>query len=472
MYEIDRAIIKRLQHGFPICASPYRQVAEQLGISETDLLNRLQNLLIEGVLSRFGPIYHTEQEGGGSTLAAMKVPEERFDEVSTIVNAFPEVTHVYVRNHSLNMWFTLTTERPEQVQAVIQSIEQQTGMVVHSMPKIEELLSGATVGGVMQLDAIDRQIIKATQAGLPLLAEPYQALADLLGVSTEDVMQRMNKMQENGVIRRIIGEVANHYKLSYLYNGTTAWGIDDQHVDDLERVAEQSATSHAYHHPQYLPDLPYNLFAMMYGKADQGPEKSITGLLGEDSCEQHSDADYQARRLDKAKELIKEKVSLSSSAPSLAHQRISTRLTGILYAYFKKKPCQLFAAPFEVRLYDRRKSAAANSEAHVVVQPDLCVICDSEKLDQRGCLGAPDWIIEILSQGGSKQEMQIKYRLYRESGVKEYWIIYPFEQAVHQFVLNEAADKYDLLSMFSGEDSATPRLFPELVIDLREVFAE
>ena len=198
----------------------------------------------------------------------------------------------------------------------------------------------------------------------------------------------------------------------------------------------------------------------------------ITQLSQLDLNADYSYADYLNWRLAETIELIKGKISLMSPAPSLSHQRISTRLTGILYANFKKKPCQLFAAPFDVRLYDRRQSVVANQDIYTVVQPDLCVICDAEKLDPRGCLGAPDWIIGILSQGNSKKEMQTKYELYRESGVKEYWIVYPFEQAMHQFVFDEVQDKYQLINMFSGEDTAKPQLFPELQIDLQEVFAE
>jgi DNA-binding Lrp family transcriptional regulator len=140
--DIDKTIINRLQQGFPICEAPYRQVADQLGITEVDLLNRLQNLLADGVLSRFGPMYHAEHMGGALTLAALKVPDERFEEVTEIVNGFPEVAHNYARNHSLNMWFVLATERPEQVQDVIGQIERQTGLSVYNMPKISEYYVG------------------------------------------------------------------------------------------------------------------------------------------------------------------------------------------------------------------------------------------------------------------------------------------------------------------------------------------
>lgn len=199
---------------------------------------------------------------------------------------------------------------------------------------------------------------------------------------------------------------------------------------------------------------------------------TITDLSQLDLDGHYSYADYLTWRLDSAIELIKGKISLMSPAPSLDHQRVSWQLTGMLFEYFRKKPWRAFAAPFDVRLYDRRKSVAANQDIYTVVQPDLCVICDTAKLDPRGCLGAPDWIIEILSKGNSKKEMQTKFELYRECGVKEYWIVYPFEQAVHQFVLDEAADQYRLLNMFSGEDMAAPQLFPDCQIDLQEVFAE
>ena len=138
----------------------------------------------------------------------------------------------------------------------------------------------------MQLDAIDRQIIQATQAGLPLVAEPYQAVADQLGLNADDVMQRMRRMQENGVIRRIAA-VPNHYKLGYRYNGMTVWDVDDLYVDNLgRRVAELPFVSHCYQRPRHLPDWPYNLFAMIHAKTEQDAERkiaTIAELLGEDT---------------------------------------------------------------------------------------------------------------------------------------------------------------------------------------------
>lgn len=138
MDDIDKRIINALQDGFPICDAPYRRVAEQLGLTENDLIARLQALLANGTLTRFGPLYNAEQMGGALTLAAVKAPTERFDAIADIVNSFPEVAHNYARNHELNMWFVIATETPEQAQQTIDAIELQTGLIVYNMPKKKE----------------------------------------------------------------------------------------------------------------------------------------------------------------------------------------------------------------------------------------------------------------------------------------------------------------------------------------------
>ena len=186
----------------------------------------------------------------------------------------------------------------------------------------------------------------------------------------------------------------------------------------------------------------------------------------------YSYADYLTWQFDDAVEIIKGKIMAMSPAPSAEHQGISWRFSGCLFNFLKDKPCRAFTAPFDVRLFDRHKSLIANREIFSVVQPDISVICDKTKIDSQGCLGAPDWVIEILSKGNSKKEMQLKYQLYQESGVKEYWLIYPYEKAVHQFVLDDNSEKYQLLNMYCGEDIATPHLFPNLQINLNEIFED
>ena len=113
MDEIDKKIINHLQNGFPVCESPYQSISEELGLTETVLIERLKLLLETGVLSRFGPLYHAEKMGGELTLAAVKVPQDRFEQVADTINALPEVAHNYARNHELNMWFVIATDQSE-----------------------------------------------------------------------------------------------------------------------------------------------------------------------------------------------------------------------------------------------------------------------------------------------------------------------------------------------------------------------
>jgi DNA-binding Lrp family transcriptional regulator len=138
MDDIDRRLINALQGGFPVCDAPYAEVGRRLGLDEDDVIARLERLVGDGVLSRFGPMYDAERLGGGLTLAAMAVPEARFEEVAAIVNRFPEVAHNYERTHALNMWFVVATERPERIGQVLRAIELSTGLAVLDLPKLEE----------------------------------------------------------------------------------------------------------------------------------------------------------------------------------------------------------------------------------------------------------------------------------------------------------------------------------------------
>lgn len=138
MDDLDRGLINALQDGLPVCERPFAEVAARCGLAEQEVVDRLAALREAGILSRFGPMYDAVRLGGGLTLAAMAVPEERFDEVAGIVGNFPEVAHNYARDHALNMWFVLATETPERVGETIAEIEEATGLAVLDLPKEEE----------------------------------------------------------------------------------------------------------------------------------------------------------------------------------------------------------------------------------------------------------------------------------------------------------------------------------------------
>ncbi len=138
MDEVDRRLVNALQGGFPIAERPFAAVGEALGLPEAEVIERLRALREAGVLSRFGPMFDAERMGGAVTLCAVSVPEARFEEVTALVNAFPEVAHNYRREHALNMWFVLATGTPAAIDAAIARIEAATGLSVLNLPKLEE----------------------------------------------------------------------------------------------------------------------------------------------------------------------------------------------------------------------------------------------------------------------------------------------------------------------------------------------
>ncbi|MGB0522906.1 MAG: Uma2 family endonuclease [Flammeovirgaceae bacterium] len=184
-----------------------------------------------------------------------------------------------------------------------------------------------------------------------------------------------------------------------------------------------------------------------------------------DITKTYSYADYLTWQFQERVELIKGKLFKMSPAPSRQHQKISRNLATAIGVYFEDKPCEYYAAPFDVRLATKDER---DNEILTVVQPDLCVICDSNKLDDKGCLGAPDWIIEILSPGNSKKELKNKYKIYEESGVKEYWLVHPSESTVFIYVLKNG--EFVGLQPVTEDEIVSPTLFHSLTIDLHKIF--
>lgn len=142
MDELDRSILNSLQGGFPVSERPFRDAAFDLGTTESELIRRIRCMLDDGLLTRFGPLYHAENMGGALSLCAMQVPPERFDAVAEQVNAFAEVAHNYQRDHEMNMWFVLATESAEKLTATLQCIEEDTGLTVYNFPRQAEFFVG------------------------------------------------------------------------------------------------------------------------------------------------------------------------------------------------------------------------------------------------------------------------------------------------------------------------------------------
>ena len=185
------------------------------------------------------------------------------------------------------------------------------------------------------------------------------------------------------------------------------------------------------------------------------------------SYNNYSYADYLTWTIDEMTEVIKGRVFKMNAAPKRLHQKISLHIASELHQFLKGKPCQVYEAPFDVRLPVKSRK---NEDIHTVVQPDICVICDNDKLDEAGCIGAPDLIIEILSKGNNKKELKYKYEVYEESGVKEYWIIHPDEHTLLIYTL--VKNTYQPSRLFTHGDIVTSNILPGFGLDLETIFSD
>lgn len=177
-------------------------------------------------------------------------------------------------------------------------------------------------------------------------------------------------------------------------------------------------------------------------------------------------ADYLKWQFEERLELIKGRIFEIGPSPRRIHQKASAIVFFNLYNYLQYKKCEVYNAPFDVRLPRKGKD---DREILTVLQPDICVVCDLKKLDDRGCLGAPDIVVEILSPGNNRKELQNKYEVYEESGVQEYWIIHPDEKTFMKYTLDEKG-QYQPSRLLTFGDVVTTPVLPGFEMKLDDVF--
>jgi Uma2 family endonuclease len=192
----------------------------------------------------------------------------------------------------------------------------------------------------------------------------------------------------------------------------------------------------------------------------------ITDISQLDLSKSYTYADYLSWKFTDLVELVRGRVLRKMSAPTEAHQQCSANLQGLIWNALRGNPCRVYAAPFDVRLL--RSSGNGDAQVRTVVQPDLCVICDLSKLDRRGCVGAPDWIIEIISPGTTTHDTKTKFDLYAENGVEEYWIVYPGEQNIAVFTLQNG--DYQPVGDYYEPGLIPSHTLPDLQLEWADVF--
>lgn len=195
----------------------------------------------------------------------------------------------------------------------------------------------------------------------------------------------------------------------------------------------------------------------------------ITDFQQLELTKQYTYADYLTWQFKERVELIRGWVVKMSPAPNVRHQRITGFIFNEIYNHLRGHSCQVFTAPFDVRLPLPPNKAKGN-KIDTVVQPDIVVICDPGKLDEQGCIGAPDLVVEILSPGNTRCEMKDKLELYHAAGVPEYWVVDPEHEFILVYICNEAGAYVGSIPYTDGDLLTTP-IMPGLQLDVTRIFA-
>ena len=302
----DAALIDEYQSGFPVTERPFRVLADELGIEESEALDRVQRLREDGIFRRFGAVLNPPVIGS-STLAAVAAPDDRFDEIAAIINGHRQVNHNYRREHEWNMWFVVTASDRDTRNEILADIETETGCAVLNLPMLtdyyidlefpvvnedrfaRESLTETEVSATRiseqatgDLSALDRRLLLAIQDGFPLSLTPYADIAADLDVDVASVLDSVERLRENGCIKRI-GCVVNHVVTGFDSNCMVVWNVPDDKLDEYgERVGSLPYVTLCYHRPR-RPEQgwEYNLFTMVHGRDSAAVDEVIDELASE-----------------------------------------------------------------------------------------------------------------------------------------------------------------------------------------------
>jgi DNA-binding Lrp family transcriptional regulator len=301
---LDQRLLNDYQRDFPLSRTPFTDIAKENNTNLTTVLNALKQLKKAGSITRIGPVFRPNTIGV-STLAAMKVPLYKLEQVAELINQFSEVNHNYEREHDFNLWFVATAPNKQHLERTLRTIEQLTDITVMRLPLVKEY--HIDLGFKMSLqdnddssipakhysspqiiklstqpkDDIQQQLIAEIQSGLPLTERPYAEIAESLGIKEQDVIRRIDIMLTTGTIRRM-GIVVRHRELGYCANAMLVWDIPEDQVSELgTQLSKVDCITLCYQRPRHLPDWPYNLFTMIHGKDKLSVEKRIHQIVEE-----------------------------------------------------------------------------------------------------------------------------------------------------------------------------------------------
>lgn len=287
MDDKDRALLNALQWDFPLEERPYQAVGQAVGLSEDDVLGRIERLRADHVIRQISAIFDSRRLGYKSSLVAMKFPQEAEERAVQIVNAHPGVSHNYQRNHDFNMWFTLTIHPSKDLDAEMNRLGEAAGSVSSRLLPTLKLfkinvkldVTGNTdaaareetpykkpPGALTPLTAEDIQTVRELQRDMPTLAEPFSPAAERMGITVPQLLDRARVMLDNGRMRRFAA-VLHHQTAGFTHNAMSVWRCPEEDVERCGRIiASFKSISHSYKRPTYA-DWPYPLFGMIHGRS-------------------------------------------------------------------------------------------------------------------------------------------------------------------------------------------------------------
>jgi DNA-binding Lrp family transcriptional regulator len=303
--EQDKQLLNAMQGRFPLDTRPYARVAEDIGMTEDEVIARVQELLDDRIIRQVTPIYDTRAFGYGSMLVAAKVDAEHPWGPAKIVNSHPGVTHNYLRNHEFNMWFTLAVEEDSKLglQGTLDVLQELTGAEsIRQLPTLElfkirmdlEMSDGKSLNTQGEIkesapalrvpyDEFDKAVVRATQGDLPVQREPYVAAAAELGITQEKLLDHLAGMQERNLLRRVAA-ILFHRRAGFSANGMGVWQVPEDRIAEVgPRMAAFRGISHCYQRPTY-PDWPYALFTMAHGRSKEECDGILDAIEAEIDC--------------------------------------------------------------------------------------------------------------------------------------------------------------------------------------------
>ena len=296
---LDYRLLNDFQRNFPLCPAPFAELAARLGVAEGAVLRMLEQLRRDGKIARVGAVFAPKRIGA-STLAAMAVAPEKLRSVAEAISRFPEVNHNYQREHRYNLWFVVIAGSEGRLQAALGAIEQAAGYPMLKLPLVQEYhidlgfpLDGqgekrlvpvppctafTPFAAPTPLGELERRLVMALQEGLPLFIRPFQILASRVGCNESEILERIRRWCEEGIIKRF-GVVVRHHELGYTANAMLVQDIPDALIGEFAaQLAHEPGITLCYQRPRVPPEWPYNLFCMIHGQARDEVEAKIAEL--------------------------------------------------------------------------------------------------------------------------------------------------------------------------------------------------